>query len=46
MYGRNLFRIHGDSRENPGKASEGCIIVGPNARREIIHSVDRELVVE
>ncbi|MDC9589783.1 DUF2778 domain-containing protein [Xenorhabdus sp. XENO-10] len=46
MYGRNLFRIHGDSRENPGQASEGCIIVGPDARREIISSVDRELIVE
>ncbi|MDX7999369.1 DUF2778 domain-containing protein [Xenorhabdus sp. Reich] len=46
MYGRNLFRIHGDSRETPGEASEGCIVVGPDARREIISSIDRELVVE
>ncbi|MFO1434846.1 MAG: RHS repeat-associated core domain-containing protein [Gammaproteobacteria bacterium] len=25
-YGRDLFRIHGDSRRHPGNASEGCII--------------------
>ncbi|MDX7993443.1 tlde1 domain-containing protein, partial [Xenorhabdus littoralis] len=46
MYGRDLFRIHGDSRARPGEASEGCIIVGKEARREIIDSMDRELIVE
>jgi hypothetical protein len=46
MYGRDAFRIHGDSISDPGNASEGCIIVGPSARREIISSIDRELVVE
>lgn len=46
MYGRDAFRIHGDSMRDPGNASEGCIIVGPNVRREIISSIDRELVVE
>ncbi|OTA14149.1 hypothetical protein Xvie_03954 [Xenorhabdus vietnamensis] len=44
MYGRTLFRIHGDSIKNPGQASEGCIIVGKHARREVIDSMDRELV--
>nr|WP_123336389.1 DUF2778 domain-containing protein [Erwinia sp. JUb26] len=46
MHGRNLFRIHGDSREHPGEASEGCIILGPDARREIINSIDKTLIVE
>lgn len=46
MYGRDLFRIHGDSREHPGEASEGCIIIGPEARREIINSIDKLLIVE
>lgn len=46
MYGRNAFRIHGDSLHDPGNASEGCIIIGPNARRKIINSIDRELVVK
>lgn len=46
MFGRDTFRIHGDSLRDPGNASEGCIVIGPNARREIINSPDRELVVE
>ncbi|AHG20738.1 hypothetical protein Z042_14845 [Chania multitudinisentens RB-25] len=46
MYGRDAFRIHGDSLRDPGNASEGCIILGPNVRRDIINSTDRELVVE
>ncbi|OTA20567.1 hypothetical protein Xbed_01371 [Xenorhabdus beddingii] len=46
MYGRDLFRIHGDSTKRPGEASEGCIIVGKSARREIIDSMDRELIVK
>lgn len=46
MYGRDAFRIHGDSVREPGSTSEGCIMVGPDARREIISSNDRERVVE
>jgi hypothetical protein len=32
MFGRSLFRIHGDSIDSPGNASEGCIILPRNAR--------------
>ncbi|WP_380178545.1 tlde1 domain-containing protein [Kalamiella sp. sgz302252] len=46
MYGRDAFRIHGDSKKEPGNASEGCIIVGRHARQEIVSSTDRELVVQ
>lgn len=46
MYGRDAFRIHGDSKESPGNASEGCIILGPHVRIDIIHSPDRELIVK
>lgn len=35
MFGRSLFRIHGDSAENPGMASEGCIVLPHDARVEI-----------
>lgn len=35
-YGRVFFRIHGDSRENPGDASKGCIVLGPQTRAMII----------
>ena len=35
MFGRKLFRIHGDSRKHPGDASEGCIVVPPSARDTI-----------
>lgn len=45
MYGRNAFRIHGDSISSPGNASEGCIILGPHIRINIIHSSDRVLTV-
>jgi hypothetical protein len=44
-HGRSGFLIHGDSREHPGQASHGCIIL-PRAVREMISdSEDRELLV-
>ena len=45
-FGRNLFRIHGDSAEHPGTASHGCIIL-PRPVRERIHreNTDRALLV-
>ena len=46
MFGRNNFRIHGDSAEHPGGAAEGCIVIGPRTRSEIIRSHDTQLVVE
>jgi hypothetical protein len=47
-YYRSGFLIHGDSKAHPGKrvASEGCIILAPHLRKVILHSEDRELIVE
>ena len=36
MFGRSGFMIHGDSKDNPGTASEGCIIL-PRGAREFIN---------
>lgn len=44
-YGRTHFLIHGDSRANPGNASEGCIILQLDVRRRIAASRDRILEV-
>lgn len=35
LFGRDNFLIHGDSKEHPGEASHGCIIL-PRALREKI----------
>ena len=32
---RNLMRIHGDSRSNPGNASDGCIVCGKKTREQL-----------
>ena len=45
MYGRGLFRIHGDSIAHPGEASDGCIILPRAIRDRIWHSGERQLVV-
>ncbi len=45
MFGRTEFRIHGDSIEHPGTASEGCIITGRHVREEIWTSGDHQLEV-
>lgn len=42
-FGRDLFRIHGDSTNHD--ASLGCIILGPSVRAAIAASHDRELTV-
>lgn len=44
-FGRSLFRIHGDSIEHPGDASDGCIILSFTLRRVIAASSDRALTV-
>jgi len=46
MCGRNGFLIHGDSKKEPGTASNGCIILDPRFRKEIWKSGDRELIFE
>ncbi len=45
MFGRSQFRIHGDSIENPGTASEGCIVTVRPVRVEIWTSGDHTLEV-
>lgn len=43
--GRTDFQIHGDSRSNPGSASNGCIIMTRTIREKIWNSGIRKLVV-
>jgi hypothetical protein len=37
-HGRTQFLIHGDSKLNPGNASEGCIILSAEVRKKIAES--------
>ena len=43
--GRNAFMIHGDSRNQPGTASQGCVILDRKVRDAISSSGDNELWV-
>jgi len=43
--GRTDFQIHGDSRSNPGSASNGCIIMPRSIRERIWKSGIRSLIV-
>jgi hypothetical protein len=45
MFGRDDFRIHGDSIASPGTASQGCIILPLAIRQLIWRSGDRGLEV-
>lgn len=45
MYLRADFFIHGDSREHPGEASDGCIVLDLPARQAIWASGDHLLLV-
>lgn len=44
MFGRSLFRIHGDNAGHD--ASHGCIVLPPACRRAIAASADRVLEVQ
>ena len=45
-FGRSAFRIHGERTHGAaGFASEGCIILGPATRRQILRSGDTEVKV-
>lgn len=44
-FGRNGFLMHGDSKEHPGCASHGCIILPRTVREQVWNSGDRELEV-
>ena len=37
--------MHGESVRHPGKASEGCIIMPPNVRKQVDALPDRTLTV-
>jgi len=45
MFGRSLFRIHGDSKSDPGNASKGCIVLPRSVREQVWNSEDRYLEV-
>lgn len=45
VFGRSGFEIHGDSKEHPGQASHGCIVLDRIAREHISESEDRLLTV-
>jgi hypothetical protein len=44
-FGRCGFLIHGDSVENPGAASHGCIILAHGLRMQVSSSSDTQLQV-
>jgi len=43
--GRSAFMVHGDSARQPGRASQGCIILPRNVREMIWASGDHDLEV-
>jgi hypothetical protein len=45
MFGRSDFRVHGDSIDKPGTASEGCIVIDHWSREQVWQSGDHELEV-
>lgn len=44
-FGRAGFLMHGDSKEHPGTASKGCIILPRAVREQVWKSGDRDLEV-
>lgn len=44
-HGRSGFLMHGDSKEHPGSASHGCVILPRSVREEVWQSGDRDLEV-
>lgn len=44
-FGRSGLMMHGDSRQHPGEASEGCIVQNYGARHQVWPSGDRTLEV-
>lgn len=45
MFGRSLFRIHGDTEPPTNSASDGCIVVNYTIRQQIWNSGDHNLHV-
>lgn len=46
MFGRGDFRMHGDSINDPGNASNGCIVIPRSIRYKIIKGTDKKLIVK
>jgi hypothetical protein len=44
-FGRSGFLMHGDSKNAPGTASHGCVIVARPVREQVWESGDRDLEV-
>ena len=44
-FGRSGFLMHGDSKESPGTASHGCVILPRPVREQVWESGDRDLQV-
>ena len=44
-FGRDGFLVHGDSKNTPGSASHGCVIMPRSVREQVWNSGDRELQV-
>jgi hypothetical protein len=44
-FGRDGFLPHGDSKESPGCASHGCVIMPRSVREQVWESGDRDLEV-
>jgi len=44
-FGRSGFLMHGDSKESPGCASQGCVVLPRLVREEVWQSGDRNLEV-
>jgi Tlde1 domain len=44
-FGRSGFLLHGDSRESPGNASQGCVIMPRPVREQVWKSGDHDLKV-
>lgn len=45
VFGRKDFRVHGDSIQQPGGASHGCLIFSLPIRKQIWNSGDHDLQV-
>jgi len=44
-FGRDGFLMHGDSKESPGCASQGCVVMPRAAREQVWNSGDADLKV-
>lgn len=44
-FGRSGFLMHGDNSQHDDSASEGCIVISENVRRQVSTSPDRTLLV-